>query len=75
MSDFPTSYEGLLYPDWKAVARHCDGVHVTLRAVGATQGICFRLSDGVVAPPYWDVETTFWLRWVFEHVEFVASSP
>ena len=27
-----------------------------------------RLAAGLLAPGYWDVETTFWLRWRFGSV-------
>lgn len=66
--------EGLLYPNWKRAAERWDGIHMTVNAVAATQGMCF--SDGgghVVAPPYWDVESTLWLRWIFTAVELIES--
>lgn len=59
-------HDGMLYPDWKAVARHYDAIHMTLTAITATQGVYLRTDQGMVAPPYWDVESTFWFRWCFE---------
>jgi hypothetical protein len=61
----PTRADGLLYPDWRAIAADFDGVHMTLAAIVATQGFTFPTSSGLIAPAYWDVETTLWLRWRF----------
>lgn len=63
--------DGLLYPDWRLAAADCDGVHMTLRAIATTQGLAFSAGDDVVAPPYWDVESTLWLRWSFASTEAV----
>ena len=63
----------LLFPDWKSVARQCDGVHMTLRAIAATQGLYFPTEQGVIAAPYWDVESTFWVRWCFDSVKLVET--
>jgi hypothetical protein len=63
--------DGILYPDWNAVAARWDGVHMGAAAVAATQGIRFSSDGHVVAPPYWDVESTFWLRWAFTALERV----
>ena len=65
---FPIEDKGWIYPNWKAVAHAFDAVHVTVKAIAAIQGICFYTQNGVTAPTYWDVETTFWLRWPFETV-------
>ena len=61
----------LLFPDWIAVARHYDAVHMTLRAIAAVQGLCFPTEHGTVAPTYWDVESTLWLRWCFGSARLV----
>jgi hypothetical protein len=63
-----SSTDGLLYPDWNAVAGHWHAIHMTVAAIAATQGIRFSLGRRVVAPPYWDVESTLWLRWVFTEI-------
>lgn len=71
---YPAFGGGLIYPDWKSIAKDWDAVHITLRAIAAIQGIRLRTPHGVVAPSYWDVETTFWLHWCFTsmtHVETV----
>ena len=61
--------DGLIYPDWPAIARDWNAVHMTIRAIAAIQGVRIRGSLGALAPSYWDVETTFWLRWSFPEVE------
>ena len=57
---------GLIFPDWRAISQDWDGVHMTLRAIAATQGQYLRTPAGIVAAPYWDVESTLWLRWCFD---------
>jgi hypothetical protein len=61
----PRGEDDFLYPDWGLVARAYDGVRMTAGAIAATQGFVFTLGKNVVAPPYWDVESVAWLRWVF----------
>lgn len=58
-----------LYPDWGAAAAEYDAVHLTARAVVALQGFGLRTSRGLTAPAYWDIETTFWMRWCFDGAE------
>jgi hypothetical protein len=67
----PLVSDGIIYPDWKTVADQWDGVHMSAAAVAATQGIGFSSDGDIVAPPYWDVESTFWLRWSFTALERV----
>jgi hypothetical protein len=69
----PLRKDGLLFPDWHSVARRCDGVHMTLRAIAATQGLYFPTEQGIVAAPHWDVESTLWLRWCFGLVRLVEE--
>ncbi|MGH3993459.1 MAG: hypothetical protein ACRDSN_13480, partial [Pseudonocardiaceae bacterium] len=85
--DFVRSYPlrrgALVYPDWPSAARDLDAVHVTLRAIAAIQGLRFPAgefpadefpADGAaVAASYWDVESTFWLRWSFTAAELVEQ--
>jgi hypothetical protein len=63
----------VLYPDWRAVAQRYDAVHMTLRAIAATQGLFFPTEQGEVAPTFWDVESTLWLRWRFGSVRLVET--
>jgi hypothetical protein len=65
----PVRRHGLLHPNWKAAGNRWDGVHMTISAIAATQGVAFVAGSDVVAPTYWDVESTLWLRWSFTTVE------
>lgn len=69
----PRHENGLLYPDWKLIARQCDAIHMTLRAIVAIQGLYFKTEQGLIAPTYWDVESTFWFRWCFKAVKLVET--
>jgi len=62
---FPVRNGDYLYPEWTKAADRWDAVHMTAHAIAATQGVTFASGRGVVAPPYWDVESTLWLRWAF----------
>ena len=65
---YATLADGLLYPNWRAIAVDLDGVHMTLAAIVATQGFQFPNPAGPIAATYWDVEATLWLNWRFESV-------
>ena len=48
--------------DWISVARHCDAMHVTRRAISQTpRGSRSSLDD-------WSVESTVWMRWCFTDI-------
>jgi hypothetical protein len=64
---------GGVVPDWAAAAERYDAVHVTLPAVAAAQGFRFATPHGSIAPVFWDVECTFWLRWRFAGARQVAT--
>jgi hypothetical protein len=68
---YPLTANGLIYPNWPAIAEDFDAVHLTAMAVAATQGVRIRTEMGLIAPTYWDVESTFWLRWSFDAVSEV----
>jgi hypothetical protein len=63
--------DGLVYPDWVGIAREFDAIHVTLPAIAAAQGFHFHVPQGIIPPVFWDVETTFWLRWCFSGARLV----
>ena len=65
--------DGLLYPDWFKVAESFDAVHFTLPMVAAVQGFSVISRKGYIAPGYWDVETTLWLKWCFPDIKLVES--
>lgn len=71
---YPDHESGLLYPSWADIANDYDGVHLTLNAIAATQGFSFTTPSGVTAPAFWDVESTFWLRWRIADFELVDVS-
>lgn len=70
---YPLRRDGLFYPDWNAAAADYDGVHVTLRAIIAMQGLSLWTDLGPLAPTFWDVESTLWLRWVFASMRLVET--
>ena len=67
----PLTADGLIYPNWPAIAEDFDAVHLTAMAVAAIQGVRITTEMGLIAPSYWDVESTFWLRWSFDAVSEV----
>lgn len=69
----PAEHAGLVYPDWQAAARMYDAIHMTARAIVAVQGLQFDVPSGITAPTYWDVETTFWLRWCFSTCDLIED--
>jgi hypothetical protein len=70
---YPAVAEDLIYPDWQSIAHDWDGVHITVRAIAAIQGMRLQTAQGLLAPSYWDVETTLWLRWSFTSVTLVET--
>jgi hypothetical protein len=65
--------DGISYPDWNKIAQEYDAIHVTLPAVVAVQGFHFETPIGVIPPVFWDVETTFWLRWCFSEAHLAET--
>nr|MDT0657144.1 hypothetical protein [Micromonospora sp. DSM 115978] len=61
----PLRHDGQVFPDWRAIGAAYDAIHMTARAVVATQGMRLRSPAGAIAAPFWDVESTLWLRWCF----------
>ncbi|MBS2965592.1 hypothetical protein KGA66_21255 [Actinocrinis puniceicyclus] len=57
----------LLHPDWSKIANIADAVHVAPAAVCAIDGLRLSTGLGPIAPTYWTVESTLWLRWRFDH--------
>jgi len=68
---YPLIANELIYPNWLAIAQDYDAVHVTAMAIAAIQGIRISTEMGLIAPSYWDVESTLWLRWSFDAVSEV----
>ncbi len=74
VSTYHQIHNGFVYPDWPRVAQEFDAIHLTLPLVAAAQGFSFRTPDGVIPPAFWDVETTFWLRWCFSGAHLVEAA-
>jgi len=70
---YPVTHAGLIYPDWSAIAQDWDAARITIRVIAAAQGLRLETSRGLLAPSYWDVETTFWLRWTFRSATLVET--
>ncbi|MGH8980256.1 MAG: hypothetical protein ACRDWE_04440 [Acidimicrobiales bacterium] len=60
-------------PDWRVVAEHLDGIHVTVGGYLTTRSLPVRVGDGYSVPAGWDPDATLWLRDVFEATERVGE--
>jgi hypothetical protein len=71
---YPRRVGRVIYPDWATVSRSFDAVHITLPAIVAAQGFALTTGEGTIAPAFWDVETTFWVRWRFSAAQLVEGT-
>lgn len=71
---YSISIDGAVHPDRRKAAEEHDGIHLTLRAVAAIDGIELECTDGVITPSAWGTETTLWLRWRFTGQSLVEST-
>ncbi len=55
--------DGLIEPDWTAVADRSDGVHLSVAGLIAAQGLPVRGTHGVGMMWGWGTESTAWLNW------------
>lgn len=62
-----------LTPDWPAVARDWDGVHLSLGGLLTAAQVVNRTSEGWSVQWGWECELTMWLRWVFESRELLPD--
>jgi hypothetical protein len=67
--------EGHIYPDWRSAESKWDGVHMTIAAIAATQGINFPIESRFVAAPFWDVESTVWLCTRHRKMSLIGEWP
>jgi len=74
VASFPRVHDGWVYPNWAGIAARYDGVRLTFPAVVATQGVRFLTPQGPTAPGFWDVESTYWLRWRLTDVALVTKT-
>jgi hypothetical protein len=61
--------KSLIEPDWQAVARDWDGVHLSSGGLLTTERVMWGKAKTQTHLFGWQVESTAWLRWVFDHVE------
>ncbi|MFF5706604.1 hypothetical protein ACFY7H_29575 [Streptomyces sp. NPDC012794] len=72
---YPLARGDDVYPDWAKAARDYAGVHMTLRAIVTVQGFAIPVADGLAAAPFWDIESTLWLRWCFATPSLMEVTP
>ncbi len=59
----------LIEPDWQAVARDWDGIHLSTGGLLTTERVVLGKPNAQTHLFGWQVESTAWLRWVFDRVE------
>jgi hypothetical protein len=67
-----TGEDGRVVPDWAAVTRDWDGVHLSLGGFLTAEQVRVDGSEGSTEHGGWDFEQTVWLRWVFDGVEEIG---
>lgn len=67
--------DGRLVPDWAAVARDWDAVHLTLGGALTAEQVRVEGPKGWTELSGWDAELTAWLRWRFDDVERLPDLP
>ncbi len=60
-------------PDWRVVAEHVDGVHLSVGGYLATRSVAVPVADGYSVLAGWDPDATLWLTDVIETVERVGE--
>lgn len=70
---YPYMDEKWVHADWSKIGENYAGVHISPSAVFAVEGLAVSSQYGDIAPTYWDVESTIWLRWCFESIVSVSS--
>lgn len=61
--------DGIIMPNWETVARAWHGVHLSVGGLLTTEGVRRNANEGWTQLTDWNVESTVWLRWVFDQVE------
>lgn len=65
---------GMVMPNWEAVARTWDGVHLSMGGLLTSEGVRWSTPEGWTQITGWNVESTVWLRWVFDKKELIPFS-
>ncbi len=73
VSTYGVIVDGMVWPDWSKMAEAFDAVHFTWPLIVAAQGLAFTSDRGVVAPAFWDLECTLWLKWGFTGAHVVEK--
>ena len=60
--------DGRTVPNWAAVAREWDGVHMTLGGLLTSDQVRIEGPEGWTQHRFWEAELTVWLRWVFTDI-------
>jgi hypothetical protein len=60
-------------PDWRAVSREFDAVHLTAAGLVTAQGVATPLDGGVALLWGWDAESTAWLTPAIRDLRFVGA--
>ena len=58
-----------LTPDWPAVAKDWDGVHLTLGGLLTSDSVRVISTAEWSMHRFWDMEQTMWLRWSFDEIK------
>jgi hypothetical protein len=61
--------EGRLMPDWPAVARDWNGVHLSIGGLLTAERVVVDAGGSRAQLTGWDTESTVWLRWSFGRME------
>lgn len=65
--------DGQLVPDWPAVAREWDAVHLTLGGLLTSEQVRVETPQGWSEHRFWNAEQTVWLRWCFTNFTRLAD--
>lgn len=69
-----SAVDARLDPAWTAVARDLDGVHLSMGGLLTAQDVPCAFGGIVTELRGWDLESTIWLRWVFDSVEGIPGA-
>ncbi|MGH2828981.1 MAG: hypothetical protein ACRDJM_00710 [Actinomycetota bacterium] len=73
LADYGITERPFLSPNWEAVARDYDGVHLSEIGRLTTESVPLSLGAGVCMLECWDTEATEWMRWVFDEPEYLGA--
>jgi hypothetical protein len=61
--------DGALLPNWEAVAREWDGIHLSVGGLLTTEMVRYGPPEAWTMLSGWNIESTVWFRWIFDRVE------